>query len=144
MVQQHSVKEPTTQQHSVEQHSYLAQSAVANCLPRDPSIVCCIKKFPLTPMESCGATAVEVAEVLNGAKVLNEAAQTDDDSAEKPEEDDEAHNAHLPEWKRECIRGYKNCQEFGWTGNCHDCLRYCEGQHAWPTATCGPPKRRSR
>jgi hypothetical protein len=94
---------------------------------------------------------VEVAEVLNGVKVLNEAAPaTQEDSAKNAadtagaEEDDEAHNAHLPEWKRECIRGYKNCQEYGWTGNCYDCLRYCEGQHAWPTATCGPPKRRNR
>jgi hypothetical protein len=120
-----------------------------DCRPGDSSMVCCIKKFPLTAVESCGATAADVAEVLNGARVLNEAAQTtEDESANKAEdeveEDEEAHNAHLPEWKQQCIKGYKDCKEFGWTGSCHDCLRYCEGQHAWPTATCGPPKRRNR
>jgi hypothetical protein len=28
----------------------------------------------------------------------------------------------------------------GWTGNCYECLRFCEGQRAWPIATCGPSK----
>jgi hypothetical protein len=27
-----------------------------------------------------------------------------------------------------------------WTGNCHDCLRRCEGQHEWPSDMCKPRK----
>jgi hypothetical protein len=107
-------------------------------------MVCCIKKFPRTPMESCGATAVEVAEVLNGAKVLNEAAQQDAQGTTNEQDVDEfAHNAQLPEWKQRCIRGYNQCQDDGWTGSCYDCLRRCEGQHEWPTTMCGPRKRSS-
>ncbi len=147
MVQQSTVKEPSTRQHRMEQPANLAHSAVANCLPRDSSMVCCIKKFPLTPLESCGATAVEVAEVLNGVKVLNEATQAPEGGATsgdgvKEGEDEFANNAHLPEWKQRCIRAYNDCINDGWTGNCHDCLRYCEGQHEWPTRTCAPPRKR--
>jgi hypothetical protein len=98
-------------------------------------MVCCIKKFPLTPMESCGATVVEAAEVLNGARVLNEAAQNAGDEAAK-QEDEFANNADLPEWKQRCIRNYVSCQQEGWTGNCHACLRYCEGQQDWPRDKC--------
>jgi hypothetical protein len=98
-------------------------------------MVCCIKKFPLTAVESCGATAAEAAEVLNGVKVLNEASQSAGDEAAK-QEDDFANNADLPEWKQRCIRNYVNCQQEGWTGDCHACLRYCEGQQDWPRDKC--------
>lgn len=128
----------------MESPTYLAQAVVNDCRPGDPSMVCCIKKFPLTPVESCGAAAVEVAEVLNGAKVLNEATKPAEQETTNGQENDEfAHNANLPEWKQRCIRAYSQCQDDGWTGSCHDCLRRCEGQHEWPTAMCGPRKRPS-
>ncbi len=46
----------------------------------------------------------------------------------------------IPEWKRRCLDLYVRCRdEWGWTGNCHDCFRYCEGQHQWPEDKCYPP-----
>lgn len=130
----------------MEPPAYLAQAPVADCRPGDSSMVCCIKKFPLTPVESCGATVEEAAEVLRGIKVLNEAAQQGEQAAhatdDEQETDEFAHNAHLPEWKQLCIRGYNQCKDDGWTGSCYDCLRRCEGQHEWPTTMCGPRKSR--
>jgi hypothetical protein len=129
----------------VDSPSYLAQSAGADCRPGDSSIVCCIKKFPLTPVESCGATAAEVAEILNGVKVLNEAVQPTGEESAAPadearvEEDDFANNADLPEWKQECIKFYVDCQNKEWTGSCYECIRRCEGQHEWPFSLCAPP-----
>jgi hypothetical protein len=96
-------------------------------------VVCCIKKFRATAAESCGATASEVAEVLNGTRVLNEAIQE-----ATAGDDDFANNASLPEWKRQCIKDYVSCKQQGWAGNCYDCLRYCEGQRAWPDDRCHP------
>lgn len=99
-------------------------------------------------MESCGASAAEAADVLNGVKVLNEAAQTTaDETPEKTEdgvleEDDFANNAHLPEWKQECIQFYVDCKSKAWTGNCYECIRRFEGQHEWPFALCSPPRKR--
>ncbi|MFY0528185.1 hypothetical protein ACN28I_35185 [Archangium gephyra] len=114
--------------------------SLTDCRPGEPSTNCCIKKFPLSPVESCGATMPEVDLVLKAmsmALTVEMAAQKVDDDAE---EDDFANNKDLPEWKQECIRGYSNCKEYGWTGNCYECLRFCEGQRAWPIATCGPGK----
>lgn len=128
----------------------LAQSAVNACRPGDPSLVCCIKKFPSTAMESCGATLEEVAEVLSGVRVLNEAAEATEhaDAAEdaaQGKEDDFANNAHLPAWKQRCIKNYYACQqEPDWTGPCYDCLRRCEGQREWPIAMCSPAKSRKK
>jgi hypothetical protein len=96
-------------------------------------VVCCIKKFRATAAESCGATASEVAEVLNGTRVLNEAIQE-----ATAGDDDFANNASLPEWKRQCIKDYVSCKQQGRAGNCYDCLRYCEGQRAWPDDRCHP------
>lgn len=42
----------------------------------------------------------------------------------------------IPEWKRRCIDLYVRCQDEGWTGNCYDCFRYCEGQQQWPDDKC--------
>lgn len=110
-------------------------------------MVCCIKKFPRTPVESCGASAAEAVEVLNGARVLNEATRPTEEEAAQQEEDgakkdDFANNAALPEWKQECIRYYVDCQNKGWTGSCHECIRRCEGQHEWPFSLCAPPEKR--
>jgi len=115
-----------------EQPTYLAQSLAVDCKPGESSVVCCIKKFPTTATESCGATASEVADVLNGARALHHAAKAE----EKEDTDDFDNNADLPEWKQQCIRNYVDCKNEGWTGNCHDCIRYCEGQREWPRGKC--------
>ncbi|MBZ4419109.1 hypothetical protein [Myxococcus sp. RHSTA-1-4] len=125
-----------------ERPTYLAQSLAVDCKPGQSSMVCCIKKFPTTAAESCGASATEVAEVLNGARVLNEAAQAAEDAEEST--DDFANNANLPEWKQKCIQNYVACQNEGWTGNCYACIRRCEGQRDWPLDMCHERKRRRR
>ncbi|SEK74851.1 hypothetical protein SAMN05444354_102237 [Stigmatella aurantiaca] len=67
---------------------------------------------------------------------MEEAASAD---ATSEQEDDFANNAHLPEWKQECIRNYVACQnETDWQGPCYDCLRRCEGQQDWPFGMCWP------
>jgi hypothetical protein len=43
-----------------------AGCAAALCQPGEPSVNCCIKKFPLSPVESCGVTEAEALEVLSG------------------------------------------------------------------------------
>lgn len=58
--------------------------------------------------------------------------------------DDFANNAQLPEWKQRCIKGFVECQNKGWTGNCYECLRRCEGQRDWPIGMCSPSKGRRR
>ncbi|WP_152622469.1 Wall-associated protein precursor [Archangium violaceum] len=45
----------------------LAQTACLN------TVDCCIKRWPQSAAESCGATPARIAEVLNGAKALHEA-----------------------------------------------------------------------
>ena len=103
-------------------------------------MVCCIKKFPSTPMESCGATAAEVAEVLNGAKVLNEAAQPDAaEATEEREARDAASQEDDPDdgWRQHCRDTYVSCKDQkGWVGDCYACFRYCEGQRQWPFHLC--------
>lgn len=114
--------------------TYLAQAALTKCEVGEPSMNCCIKKFPLTPAESCGATAADIADALEGAKVLNEATQaTEPEATKKPKEEgdpDEGYRQH-------CIDMFVLCQHRKWTGNCHDCLRYCQGQKQWPFHLCG-------
>jgi hypothetical protein len=105
--------------------------AAALCQPGEPSVNCCIKKFPLSPVESCAATEAEALEVLNGLRMAFEVVQNDGDT-----EDDFANNLHLPEWKQRCIRNYVDCKNEGWTGSCYACLRYCEGQRDWPFNKC--------
>jgi hypothetical protein len=123
-----------------EAPSYVAQSPVADCRPGDSSMVCCIKKFPLTAIESCGATAAEVAEVLNGARILNEAAQQEKDGlAETPKES--AKDDPDEGWREHCRENYVLCRDQKkprWVGDCYACFRYCEGQHEWPFHLCRP------
>jgi len=105
---------------------------------------CCIKKFPTTAAQSCGATAGEIASVLNGARILNEAMQPDQEPAVTTE-DDFANNRELPEWKQTCIRNYVACQnEPDWKGPCFECLRRCEGQQDWPFEMCWPPGKKGK
>ena len=109
--------------------------ALATCTD---TVTCCLHRNPGMP-ETCGLTASEAASHMAGVKMAVEAAE------EAPAKWDDAHNDALPEWKRECIRFYGDCQtEPGWTGTCYDCLRYCEGQHEWPTNQCFPSKKRRK
>ncbi|AKJ01331.1 Wall-associated protein precursor [Archangium gephyra] len=48
---------------------YLAQLTCLNTMD------CCIRKEPLTAAQRCGASSSEIAEALNGVKVLHEATQ---------------------------------------------------------------------
>jgi hypothetical protein len=111
-----------------------AGCAAVLCQPGEPTVNCCIKKFPLSPVESCAATEAEALKVLNGLRMAYEAAKNAGDV-----EDDFANNADLPEWKQECISNYVACKsEPDWTGPCYACLRRCEGQQRWPFAMCSP------
>ncbi|WP_240359423.1 hypothetical protein [Pyxidicoccus trucidator] len=105
-------------------------TAAVTCMD---SVTCCIEAHPVTP-EACGLTAAEAATLMAAS-----VAATGTHSS--TEEWDDSHNASLPEWKRRCIRAYGDCKEFGWSGSCHDCFRYCEGQHEWPEDRCTPPKK---
>jgi hypothetical protein len=109
---------------------FVAGCAAALCQPGEPTVNCCIKKFPLSPIESCAATEAEVFETLNGMKMAYEAA------TDAGDEDDFANNAHLPEWKQQCIKNYVDCRSKAWIGNCYACLRSCEGQQEWPDDQC--------
>jgi len=100
----------------------LAQAATMDCRPSDSTMTCCIKKHPQDAVGACGATQSEVDQVLRAAR-----ADADDD--------DYSNNDSLPEWKQDCIRKYNRCQDRKWTGNCHDCMRLCEGQQKWPSGT---------
>ncbi|WNG22662.1 hypothetical protein F0U62_00480 [Cystobacter fuscus] len=103
----------------------LAQAATMDCRPGDSTMTCCIKKHPQDPVGACGATPSEVDQVLRAVRAGSDV-----------DEDDFSNNASLPKWKQKCIEAYNDCQNDGWTGDCHDCLRLCEGQHKWPTKKC--------
>ncbi len=118
--------------------SFAAGHAAVPCQPGEPSVNCCIKKFPLSPVERCAATEVQVLEALNGLRMAYEAAQNAGD-----EEDDFANNLHLPEWKQRCIRNFVDCKNEGWMGSCYQCLRYCEGQQEWPFNQCRKRRKES-
>lgn len=95
-------------------------------------MTCCIKKHPTEPVGACGASPSDVEQALKSVETDVEVAPMTADE----EGDDFANNASLPAWKQECIRNYTVCKNQGWTGNCHDCLRYCEGQKRWPINQC--------
>lgn len=129
---------------TASQPTYLAQAAFVDCRT---SMECCIKKHPLTAAESCGATSAEIAEALNGAKVLHEATETATlkgvDVPEGEGEDDDGEER--PDWNDWCIEQYSRCVDLHWTGNCSDCLQRCQGQRGkWPTNMCDKPKARRR
>lgn len=105
---------------------YLAQSMAMDCRPGESTMVCCIKKWG---PESCGVSASEAAGLLNGARVLNEAAQASKDVAAEADAD--------AGWKQHCMDTYVACKnQEGWDGNCYDCFRNCEGQREWPFHLC--------
>jgi hypothetical protein len=112
---------------------YLAQSA-AVCTQFDSTMTCCIKKNPANAAQACGAAAWEIAETLATLK-----------GVDVPEREDGDEGEGLPEWKRDCMDKYTDCQQEKWTGNCGDCLRRCEGQRGqWPKDMCDYRKKRQR
>jgi hypothetical protein len=64
-------------------------AAAVPCLPGEPSVNCCIKKFPLTPEESCGVPAEEAARILEAMEAAGEIAAYEA-SAEEEEATGEA------------------------------------------------------
>jgi hypothetical protein len=96
-------------------------TAAATCMD---SLTCCIEAHLGAP-EACGLATAEAATLMAAG-----VAATGTHSS--TEEWDDSHNAHLPEWKRRCIRNHGNCQEGLFVGPCYDCLRRCEGQQDWP------------
>jgi hypothetical protein len=116
---------------------YLAQAVL--CTQKDTTMSCCIKNNPTNAAEACGATAWEVAEVINGARVVNEAAQAAGEAAKAKE----AGKDKIPEWKQKCLDKYNRCTDEDWLGTwrCIDCFRYCEGQQGnWPGDKCIDPE----
>lgn len=113
-------------------------ATTASCRPGDTTTACCIKKFPLSPRESCAASRTEILETLMAVDAAYQATRSTEGEDEDEAEDDFANNAHLPEWKQRCIKGFVDCENRRWTGNCYNCLRYCEGQREWPSQACRP------
>jgi len=99
-------------------------------------VACCIKNYPLSPAESCAASPEEILKTLAFMEAAFQSEQYTEDADE--DADDFANNAHLPEWKQRCIKGFVDCENKRWLGNCYDCLRYCEGQREWPGQACRP------
>jgi hypothetical protein len=58
-------------------------SATVPCLPGEPSVNCCIKKFPLTPEESCGVPAEEAAKLLEAMEAAGEIATYENSAGEE-------------------------------------------------------------
>jgi hypothetical protein len=93
------------------------------------SVSCCVQNHPLTPVQSCGADPLKAAEILEALGQIAAAARVLEAAG------------RLPKWKKECIDNYFKCQDEGWTGNCYDCLRRCEGQREWPEQMCPDPRK---
>lgn len=102
----------------------LSCSESSVCSPTDSTLSCCVKNNPFNP-ERCGATPEEAAVIFTAAAALAYAA-TVEDSAQN----------------QRCIDTYVKCIEQRWTGNCYDCMRYCQGQHQWPLQLCAPRAKR--
>ncbi|NOK08610.1 hypothetical protein HNS30_06145 [Corallococcus exercitus] len=94
----------------------------------------CIQRHPGLP-EACGLTASEAAAIMAAGM-----GATGSHTGSKAEEYDDSHNAHLPDWKRRCIRLYGDCQTQAWTrkASCFACFESCTGQHEWPFDKCQP------
>jgi hypothetical protein len=98
-------------------------------------------------VESCAADPAKVASILKTLDMLHATAHpgaeaaAEADVAEEAQAEDWSSIADLPEWKQRCIKFWNACKDKGWTGSCTDCLRYCEGQHEWPTTQCGPRRK---
>jgi hypothetical protein len=102
-------------------------AAAIACRPGESTVDCCIKKYPLTALESCTASRSDVLRVLRDISL-----KIDDEEFEN--------NEDLPTWKQECIKNFVHCVDDSWGGPCYDCIRRCEGQHKWPAEMCPPPE----
>jgi hypothetical protein len=87
---------------------------------------------------------MRVASILKTLGMLNEAIQTGEGAESTPSTDAPEATAEstdrTPQWKKQCIKTYVECINRKWVGNCHDCLRYCEGQRKWPADWCYNPE----
>ena len=121
----------STGAHSVSgnQPIYLAQSAAVEC---ESTVSCCLREHP-GEYERCGAVAPSQPETapIEAIKTPSDVIQATDAATE---EDDDG-------WRDQCIDLYVACKQRKWTGNCHDCLRWCQGQKEWPFHMCTKPSR---
>ena len=106
-------------------------AAAIACRPGDSTVDCCIKKYPLSPLENCTASRSDVLRVMREMTL-------------RIEDEEFENNKDLPEWKQVCIKNFVRCQDEGWRGPCYDCIRRCEGQHEWPEAMCPDPLKRKK
>lgn len=51
--------------------------AAMTCMPGEPSVNCCIKKFPLTPLESCGVPTVDARNLLRAMEMADVIAEAE-------------------------------------------------------------------
>lgn len=121
-----------------------AGCAASLCQPGEPSVNCCVKKFPLTPEQSCGVPAAEAAMLLQAMEMASEEAAQEpvvekDDTTDGTEVDDPDEG-----WREHCRETYVQCRgqkKPRWVGDCYACFRYCEGQRQWPFDLCHPETR---
>lgn len=106
-------------------------------------MVCCIKKYPLHPLESCTASPSQVEQALRDiASAISVQSAVEDEDGKEAGVDAFANNKDLPRWKQRCIQLYVACVDEGWQGSCYDCIRTCEGQQDWPFDKCFRGKRK--
>jgi hypothetical protein len=103
-------------------------AAAIACRPGDSTVDCCIKKYPLSPLENCTATPADVIRVLRDVSLIIKTAEEAENSTD------------FPEWKQACINNYVRCVDERWEGPCYDCIRLCEGQQRWSSDLCRPRK----
>ncbi len=98
-------------------------AAAIACRPGDSTVDCCIKKYPLSPLENCSATPSDAIRVLRDISLFIKSEEFES-------------TKELPEWKQACINNYVRCIDEHWEGPCYDCMRLCEGQQEWPESLC--------
>lgn len=118
--------------------------AASLCQLGEPSVNCCVKKFPLTPEQSCGVRGSEAAALLQAMEMASEV--TEEDFAAETDETIEGAKTDDPDegWREHCRDTYVLCRDQKkprWEGDCYACFRYCEGQKQWPYDLCHPKKR---
>lgn len=96
---------------------------VANCGLTDNTVSCCVKKHVGKP-EACGLGSTDATLILSVLKAT--------EGVEEEEEEDDPNEG----WRDQCINLYVACKQRAWRGNCHDCLRWCQGQKHWPFHMC--------
>ena len=124
--------------------AFAAGCAASLCQPGEPTVNCCVKKFPLTPEQSCGIPAAEAAALLKAMEMANEAAE-EEAASEKDEATKEVTQDDPDEgWREHCRDSYVQCRDQKkprWVGDCYACFRSCEGQRQWPFDLCYPKRR---